>query len=121
MVGQVSADVLRQAATILREQAEAATPGPWHWSPPSAAEWPSGDESLLGAADETVLYGWGYDASGIEATDADRTYIATMHPGVGLALADLLNNLQGAQPNDVDAIERDALTLARLIVGEPDA
>ena len=94
----MSADKLREAAKVLRERAEAATPGPWYWEPPSPDDWPSADESLMssGAAskhggDEVVLSGWGHDASGISGSDADRAYIATMHPGVGLALADWLD------------------------------
>ena len=64
-------------------RAEAATEGPWQWDPPSEEKWPQGDESLRTAhAPEgeeyptVVLYGWGYDASGIDATEADRAFIA---------------------------------------------
>lgn len=59
----------------LRELAEKATPGPWHWGPPSDSAWPQGDESLC-AGEELVLYGWGYDASGIDGSDEDRAFIA---------------------------------------------
>lgn len=54
----------------------AATPGPWHWEPPSRAAWPIYDESLVTEDGEAVLRGWGYDASGIEGDPADRKFIA---------------------------------------------
>ena len=95
----MTAQTLRDAAKVLRERAEKATPGPWYWEAKSTEEWPSGDQSLLtrhrkdgGDFDPAVLYGWGYDASGIDAEQADRDYIATMHPGVGIALADWLDS-----------------------------
>lgn len=86
---------IREAARVLTERAEAATPGPWRWEGASTSDWPQGEESLIADRDngehELVLYGWGYDASGIDARDEDRAYIALMSPGVGLVLADLLN------------------------------
>ena len=61
----------------IRERAEAATPGPWEWQPPSDEEWPIADESLLSpGTGKYVLVGWGYDASGIEGETADREFIA---------------------------------------------
>lgn len=72
----------------LRKLADAATEGPWHWDPPSDEAWPSGDESLL-AGEEVVLYGWGYDASGIEGSDEDRAFIAAARTAVP-ALLDAL-------------------------------
>ena len=61
----------------IRERAEAATPGPWEWQPPSGEAWPIADESLLSpGTGEYVLVGWGYDASGIDGETADREFIA---------------------------------------------
>lgn len=71
--------------------ARAATPGPWTWEEPSTEKWPSGDQSLVTAWSESdgspkpVLYGWGYDASGIDAEDADRVHIARHDPARVLA------------------------------------
>lgn len=42
-----TSEVLRRAAGLMRERAEAATPGPWAWEPPSKADWPQSDESLV--------------------------------------------------------------------------
>ena len=81
----------------LREVAEAATPGPWYWEPPSGEDWPQSDESLLtrhrGEGDDydpDVLSAWGYDASGTHASDEDRTHISTFDPPTVLALLDRL-------------------------------
>ena len=71
-----AAETLREAAKVLRGRAEAATPGPWavragnveHYFP--------------------YLGGYGVIASPLES---DATLIATMHPGVALALADWLD------------------------------
>ncbi len=82
------------AANLARieQVAREATPGPWRWEEPSAGDWPDGDESLVsdgkhtpGGHPETVLYGWGYDASGIEGRDEDRAHIALHDPAHVLA------------------------------------
>ena len=73
-----------------REQLEgAATPGPWHWEPPSGDDWPAHDESLATEDGEAVLLGWGYDASGIEGAPADREFIADARTSLPAALAAL--------------------------------
>ncbi|MBN7792416.1 ead/Ea22-like family protein [Microbacterium esteraromaticum] len=76
----------------LEAVARAATPGPWEWEPPSDEQWPSGDEPLVTSNPgedgypDVVLSGWGYDASGTEASDEDRGHIATFDPPTVLAL-----------------------------------
>ena len=78
---------------MLRERAEAATPGPWQCD----EEW-----APVTAGPDSVFHGYycgGCHACGQEIRDdaevsispENRTYIATMHPGVGLALADWLD------------------------------
>ena len=62
--------------TELRRLLAGASPLPWQWEPPSGKNWPLGDESLVTTSGDPVLYGWGYDASGIDATAADRALIA---------------------------------------------
>ena len=124
-----AADILRRAAALMRERAEAATPGPWAWEPPSGEKRPQGDESLVTAyvpdGDEhpaTVLYGWGYDASGIDGKDADRAHIASWHPAVALAVADWLDHAaESADLNRspyVDDHLSHALNVARRYLGE---
>jgi hypothetical protein len=85
----------------LRAVAEAATPGPWRWEEPSKESWPQSDESLVSDGKtwesggreypETVLSGWGYDASGTEADAEDRAHIAAFDPPTVLALLDALD------------------------------
>ena len=77
----------------------AATPGPWHWEPPSRAAWPVYDESLVTEDGEAVLRGWGYDASGIEGDPADRKFIAlsrTIVPRLLAAVEAVLNEERAA-------------------------
>jgi len=82
----MSTDRLRQAANVLRERAEKATPGPWR-------------EEYSGKTGPVVL-----DVESHNALDHvakcchyragfDAAYIATVHPGVGLALADMLDTV----------------------------
>ena len=77
--------------------AKAATPGPWRWEEPSGDDFPTGDQDLVSdgktyvgevsgeVLPTTVLHGWGYDASGIHAEDADRAHIARHDPARILA------------------------------------
>lgn len=67
---------LRQAATLLRERAEAATPGPWPVS-------------------RGTGYMFGRDVGaeiGKAIRPSDATYMTTMSPPVALALADWLDH-----------------------------
>jgi hypothetical protein len=132
----VSADVLRRAAERLREVAGKATPGPWRDS--------TVDGNRYGAlvADQPhpdrpnpASGGWGWDEGyggcliGESLMRADRAYIATVHPGVALALADWLDleievrasmARNGLSSLALDA-EHPATIVARAILGEtPD-
>ena len=87
----VSADTLRRAAAVLRERAEAATPGPWegYYDDSSRPFWGvntyrTGDQVAMHDLDDCYE-----ERHGVGGSDA--YYIATMHPGVGLALADWLS------------------------------
>src|SRR5690242_10512179 len=105
----MSAGLLRDAAKVLRERAESATPGPWsaadeHGLVPEA--WPAWCVSQMRPGFESMSPEAGYvtDVADVHGDNKDEcpdaTYIATMHPGVGLALADLLDALASEQPND---------------------
>ena len=73
-----------------REQLEgAAAPSPWRWEPPSGGDWPVCDESLATEDGEAVLFGWGYDASGIDGAPADREFIADARTALPAAVAAL--------------------------------
>ena len=126
----MSADLLRQAAKVLRERAEAATSGPWRWD-----QYRDDLPYLVGRGGDPATYAYDTEVIeanhagqcgcrsacylGLEVAHADRDYIATMHPGVGLALADWLDIAarrldEGlGYPGDYER----PLTIARLILG----
>jgi len=100
----VSADRLREAARVLRERAGAIGAAPWCAREELA-------EVIPGQAGGSMYYRssvYGFDswqkgntpyiASANSMTGA--AYIATMHPGVGLALADWLNRLAASVEMD---------------------
>ncbi|WP_127468670.1 hypothetical protein [Streptomyces sp. B27] len=104
------ADQLRAAAEKLREEAARA-----HRASP--APWTVTDEHVVRCADGMVVA----DRSGTDhpAERADLPYIALVHPGVGLALADWLeraavNAAVLTWPNDV---VEGALAVARQLLG----
>jgi hypothetical protein len=76
----VSAAELRKAAETLRERATAASKAPW--SPE-----PLYDLSVWSEANDDCQI----VSVGTSGSHDDLRYIATMHPGVGLALADWLD------------------------------
>jgi len=83
----MTAELLRDAAKVLRERAEKATPGPWH------AEGKVGQTKEIHAG-PGMLRGIGRDLAVAERVfGRDANYILTMHPGVGLALADWLESM----------------------------
>jgi hypothetical protein len=110
----MTSDLLRQAATVLRERADAATPGPWRT-----------DVEIDGvhAGSRTVVRaGVGYRSRVVSVGqtrphhskgEASAAYIATMHPGVGHALADWLDNEASIMGDHLAA-----LTVARAVLGE---
>ena len=109
----MSADRLREAARVLRERAESATGASYHWTPLPAGEGVARvfcGRVLVAKTDETI-----------GGSGANAAYIATMHPGVGLALADWLDDEAGRielADNGWDARPYEAaLRLADLILG----
>ena len=88
----------------IEARANAATEGPWEWEGEAKAEWEEGANSLVPSRhpDDPVLYGYGYDASGIEVkTPADAEFIAharTDVPALVEALRAVLNLHFKAQP-----------------------
>jgi hypothetical protein len=111
----MSADLLREAAEVLRERIDGSQPSPWY-----------AELSILATDDAN----WWFvcDANGFEVAQtrhsvkAEAAYIATMHPGVGLALADLFEACaDGIERRGVTAritlTEAQAFDTARLILG----
>lgn len=99
---ETTAQELREAAKLIREQAEAATKGPWQ-------------HMCLGSEGCLVLRASGtvrdrgrgrvarFGQKEWKADHADADFVAGMHPGVALALADWLDNMAGrseATPDD---------------------
>ena len=112
---------LRDAAKVLRERAQKATPGPW-----------TVEDRFGSDVDRAYVMPLQPDihsyvsAGGSPDLDEDAPYIATMHPGVGLALADWLlieahhiasHECQAHCPPDGCDEVRAALTVARAILG----
>lgn len=144
----MSADELRQAAETLRKRVDAATPGPWtliwdscdcadgygcsHGSWVHAIRFPVPVQEPIRPGGEVLSHHY---ESGVDEVPPETVeYIATMHPGVGLALADWLDTAgadlwaygplcecgSGCHECDDSLWEphvRRALTLARLING----
>ena len=109
------AEELRAAAVKLRELATAATSGPWA----ADASIPYGHR--VGSSDEADWVAWTGE-HGEDGSEADAAYIASMHPGVGLMLADWLDCEARTwdNPDDGEPVtERDehALAVARAIGG----
>lgn len=122
----MSAARLREAAKVLRERAEAATPGPWVTHPVGARADVRGlpENTSHDYRGNAVATAGDSEFGACPAKDAH--YIATMHPGVGLALADWLE-AQGTHVGsyycetqcELDGCDetKTALRLADLILG----
>lgn len=122
----MSADLLRRAATRLRESALAATPGPWAYDP--AKQWHADhDFDMLTNPQEYVSYGGPSPFTGAIATTGpanhaqsmrDAEFIALVHPPVALALADLLDRVY-VTPMVMPSVVEFAELVAREVLREP--
>jgi hypothetical protein len=123
-------DDLREAAKLLRERAKKAATGPWrhdpdlYWNRPG----PFFDQTFVGSGpDETP---WCIACTGPSAetwAHGNAAYIASMHPLVGLALADAFEDTAQAiaeleqDGGAIDIREDDVLVrLARLYLGRAE-
>ena len=130
------ADELRAAAEKLRALATAATPGPWRDHDTHLGQYGYAATVLSGEGNDTDLRAWLPSMSQTpwdETRNAwpDAAYIATMHPLVGTAIADLLDHAaqyadlftrvytadKGRQPTETehDSLVRHALAVARAL------
>ena len=118
----MSAERLREAAKVLRQRAGAATPpadpqpGGWMGSSVDGTTWLFGGPAEHGYRTTTIMH---TDEScdecyGPDGDDMD--YIATMHPGVALALADWLDDTAGEVESYATWSEH-ALAVADAILG----
>jgi hypothetical protein len=102
----VSAETLRRAAALMRERAEAAADGPW-----AAVVLGSEGYAVLGdrPAEDRRLSRLRVARLGWEDWDTDKSdaeHIASWHPAVALAVADLLDNEANAMDR-ADGFARD--------------
>lgn len=108
----MSAELLREAAALMRERAEAA-----EWQ---SHRWATGPDEMHGPSRMLVHP---YDSDSVVAfTSADEApHIASWHPTVALAVADWLDAVTDDQNADFDLINSEgysALTVARAYLGE---
>jgi hypothetical protein len=103
---------IKEAAELLRVRAEAATPGPW------VTDHAEDVVSTTANSNPWVAHPYKHGR-----TAHDATFIATMHPGVALALADWLDVMAAfvQSGNDVPGMRgrglTEALALADAILG----
>jgi len=116
----VSADLLRRAATGLRESALAATPGPWKVVYFGDRGYPQ-----RVVDDSATLIAQTYE--GRDTSDPVRLpagspeYIALVHPPVALALADWLDLVECWYPAAPHSDEAEhAVAVARAVLREPE-
>jgi len=117
----MSAAELRKAAETLRELTQNTTPAPWRHTDSEVVD-DVFDAGLVVVGPESdpialVSDDWYEDQDGEPTPWHDATYIATMHPGVGLALADWLDDEAKAAGYHENRVIPFALTIARLING----
>lgn len=116
-MSETAAEILRQAARRMREQAEAASPGPWH-------QMCMGSEGCQVLNDGHLRERKRVSFSGRKewkADHADATYIASMHPDVALALAEWLEceaHMADLRDNSPEGHTFHALKVARAFLVE---
>ncbi|MEV1013714.1 hypothetical protein AB0I89_23475 [Micromonospora sp. NPDC049801] len=96
-------ELLREAARLMRERANAATPSPWTATSNRSIEAPAGCRGRVVASVGAYECGW--------PSTADAQHIASWDPMSALAVADLLDTF--AEYDWSDERHRAALTLAR--------
>ncbi|MFD9223772.1 hypothetical protein ACFWDI_28165 [Streptomyces sp. NPDC060064] len=106
---------LRAAAAKLRGLATDATPGPW-WDERTKTAWGQAPEIEVASSRGTIA-----ELPESENGQSNALYIAVMHPGVGLALADWLDaeaDYYAPSPTHPTHLVH-ALAVARAINGDP--
>ena len=119
----VTAARLREAAALMRERAEAATPGPWRFSDSEAVNdvWDGGMVVVSGDADPiaNVQDEW-YENDPVEPAPVnDAAHIASWHPAVALVVAGWLDACALVCEIKPDATKAHALAVANAYLGQP--
>ena len=108
----MSADLLREAAALMKNRARGADRGPWKWAEQTHGEW-------YGIQSEFAALGNVFDAG-------NAFHIASWHPAVALAVADWLSGMaaraesklaHGGDETAVWAHEHHALKVALTYLG----
>jgi hypothetical protein len=107
----MSAELLREAAALMRERAEAATAGPW--------ECVLGEISAGNAADYTDVAVAVIGPKGDDRQDDNAEHIASWHPAVALAVADWLEQESRVTCHSDNPTRTQALAVARAYLGRP--
>jgi hypothetical protein len=118
----VSAEILRRAAALMRERAEAATNSDWYpYFVPEQLHRPDGDGDWI--VDSGPRFICSTQADG-PTSKANAEHIASWHPAVALAVADLLD-AQAALVEETGGFfdiaemgDANALNVARAYLGE---
>ena len=105
----MSAEVLRRAAALMRERAEAATPGPWSCDSSSGV-----NDLHFGHVGLPVLRGPNTYGPGL----ADTEHMAGMDPSVALAVASWLDACALVTEVAPDRHKGNALAVARAYLGD---
>jgi hypothetical protein len=87
----MSGDVLRRAARLMRERAEAASAGPWT-SQGGGFVMPPTPWSVGTTWRDAAIIHPNFANGGVQRANADAAHIASWHPAVALAVADWLDN-----------------------------
>lgn len=91
----MSAEILRRAASLMRERAEAATEGPWRFEPEGDSE--CGEPGCCSDYWENRIWGGGVVIAESHLTSGpDSTHIASWHPAVALAVAKAMGDVAHA-------------------------
>jgi hypothetical protein len=107
---------IREAARLMRQRAEAATPGPWGLEGSRSIVGPEGMKPKL--AGHVVCSVGAYDRG--VPSEADAEHIASWHPGVALAVAALLNSLADLYAAGIAEPQPLPLAIVRAYLGEVD-
>jgi hypothetical protein len=113
MMPESPAAVLSRAATLLRARAEAATAGPWR-----AVALGCGDVVVEQAAGDHLVADMPACRDHAAARIPDAEYVAAMHPGVALAVADWLVQAEWRGPEGHDFLA--AFKVACRYLGETE-
>lgn len=105
----MTAEMLRRAASLMRERAEGATSG--------GPRWETGPDEMHGPS-HAIVYPADSDSAVAFAASDNAEHIASWHPAVALAVADWLDACALVCEVKADAVKHHALTIARAYLGE---